>query len=492
MARIEFIDTTLRDGQQSLWALGMRTGVMLPALESLDGAGFEAMEFFVPVVQMKKMIRDLGENPFHWLSMGAKRAVQTPLRLHAGYRSGLGKVPESVGKLLVERVIDNGITVARISDPWNDFDTLREEHDTLRAMGMESVVNLIYSVSPRHTDAYFLDRVARAVELRPYRLCFKDVGGLLTPERAAELVPRILQAAGDIPVEFHCHCNNGLAPYNVTRVAELGIRHIHTAVPPLANGSSQPSVFSAAANLRAIGFEVGVDERPLRDVERFLQRIARRDGLPEGAPLEYDAGLYRHQVPGGMISNLRYQLDKMGMGHRIDEVIDEAAAVRADLGYPIMVTPLSQFVGTQAAINVIVGERYRQVTDEIIQYSMGHWGREALDHMDANVADRIQDRPRARELALADYPEPDLKALRHRYGEGLSDEELILRVYVDEDAVALARATPPPKEEALAGSSLVDLVARLSRVEGRELISLRKGDMKLTLHGGGGNRAPGG
>ncbi|MCT4685598.1 MAG: hypothetical protein N4A39_17895 [Roseicyclus sp.] len=483
--RIHLIDTTLRDGQQSLWALNMRTGTMLTALEQLDRAGFEAMEFFVPVVQIKKMIRDLDEDPFQWLRLGARKARQTPLRLHAGYRSGLGKVPEAIGKLLVQRVIDNGITVARISDPWNDFDTLREEHDGLRAMGMESVVNIVYSVSPRHTDAYFMERVAKAASLRPWRLCLKDVGGLMTPERMAELVPRVLEAAGDIPVEFHAHCNNGLASYNVQRAAELGIRHIHTAVPPLADGSSQPSVTTVCHNLSAAGFDVPLSMEPIERTAAFLERVALRDGLAIGRPAAYDATIYTHQVPGGMISNLAYQLGKVGMSDRFPEVLEEAARVRAEFGYPIMITPLSQFVGTQAAVNVITGSRYGQVTDQSIQYALGLWGREALEQMDPDIRDRILDRPRAREIAALDHAEPGLAELRRDF-PGLSDDELILRAYVDADAVARVRQLPPPSEDSLSASTLVDLVARLSRMEHRKTISLRKGALSLTLRQAGG------
>jgi oxaloacetate decarboxylase (Na+ extruding) subunit alpha len=481
-AQVSIIDTTLRDGQQSLWALNMRTGAMLATIEHLDRAGFEAMEFFVPVVQIKKMIRDLREDPFQWLRMGAGRAQATPLRLHAGYRSGLGKVPEAIGKLLVKLVIDQGITVARISDPWNDFDTLREEHETLRAMGMESVVNLIYSVSPRHTDDYFVARVKKAVALRPYRLCFKDVGGLLTPDRIDDLLPRIRAAAGDIPVEFHCHCNNGLAPFNVVRALEHGLRHIHTAVPPLANASSQPSVHNVLANIRALGLDAALDGEALAAAEAVLRAVAARESLPEGAPLEYDAGLYRHQVPGGMISNLRHQLGKVGQAHRIPEVLEEVAQVRADFGYPIMVTPLSQFVGTQAAINVITGARYGQVTDETIQFALGLWGREAIEHMDPDLRDRILQLPRARQLAALRHEEPTLADLRKRHGERLTDEELVLRAYVDEEAIAIARAAPPPDEVMLSSRmDMVALVGALTRLRGRRHVGLAQGNMRVAL-----------
>ena len=288
MSQVTFIDTTLRDGQQSLWAMNMRTGMMLPTLADMDEAGFEAMEFFVPAIQMKKMIRDLGEDPWQWLKLGTDGIRKTPLRMHGGYKSGFSKLPESVTKLMVRKVIDHGITTTRHSNSWNDFDVMKEEVDGLREMGMAAVVNLIYSISPRHTDAYFVTRATAAAALNPYRICFKDVGGLLTPERVRELLPKIIKAVGDTPLEFHCHCNNGLGPLNVLEVVKQGITHIHTAIPPLANGSSNPSVFNVEMNLRALGYDPDVDISTLKPVEKHFTHIAKREGFPIGAPKSLD------------------------------------------------------------------------------------------------------------------------------------------------------------------------------------------------------------
>ena len=243
-------------------------------------------------------------------------------------------------------------------------------------MGMETIVNLIYSVSPRHTDQYYAERARQAAAIRPYRICFKDVGGLLTPERARTLIPLILENAGEVPVEFHGHCNNGLGPLCYLEAVRLGIKTLHTAVPPLANGSSQPSIFNIARNLRALGHTPVINDRELKPAEEHFTAVAEQEGFPIGKPLAYDHSQYLHQVPGGMISNLRHQLRLMGMENKMQDTLEEAARVRAEFGYPIMVTPLSQFVGSQAAINVIVGERYKEVTDQVIQYALGLWGKE--------------------------------------------------------------------------------------------------------------------
>ena len=193
MSEISFVDTTLRDGQQSLWALGMKTDAMLGAAAQMDRIGFESMEFFVSIM-IKKYVRELKENPWDWVREGAKRFRHTRLRNHGGlHGSGaMEKLPHAALKLLAERVVSYGITLTRTSNCWNDFEAMRDEVRELRAIGMETVVNLIYSVSPRHTDEYYAQKAREAAAIAPYRICFKDVGGLLTPERARTLLPAIL------------------------------------------------------------------------------------------------------------------------------------------------------------------------------------------------------------------------------------------------------------------------------------------------------------
>ncbi|HSK29413.1 MAG TPA: hypothetical protein VLA17_05570, partial [Candidatus Limnocylindria bacterium] len=212
MPDIHFIDTTLRDGQQSLWALGMRTDDMLGAAAQMDRIGFESMEFFVSIM-IKKYVRELKENPWVWLREGVRKFGRTRLRNHGGlHGSGaMEKLPQAAMKLLAERVVSYGITLTRTSNCWNDFAAMRQELHDLRSLGMETIVNLIYSVSPRHSDEYYACKAREAAAIKPYRICFKDVGGLLTPERARTLLPAILRNAGDMPVEYHAHCNNGLA-----------------------------------------------------------------------------------------------------------------------------------------------------------------------------------------------------------------------------------------------------------------------------------------
>jgi len=480
MKEIHFVDTTVRDGQLSLWALGMRTGAMLTIAEQMDRCGFESMEFF-GFAGYIKMVREHKENPWDWMGLGAKKFHRTRLRYHGGLATGFEKIPRSVRLLMIERVVAHGITLTRSSDPWNDYEAAAMEIEALKKLGMDVVINIIYSVSPRHTDAYYAERARQAAAIGPYRICFKDVGGLLTPDRARTLIPLIQQNIGVVPLEFHGHCNNGLGPFNYLEAMKLGVETLHTAIPPLANGSSQPSIFNIAANARALGFNPLVDLQAVKPVERHFTYIAKREGHPMGAQREYDHAQYLHQVPGGMISNLRHQLRSMGMEDRLQETLEEAGRVRAEFGYPIMVTPLAQFVGSQAAVNVITGERYKEVTDQSIQYALGHWGKEAPAVMDPNIKDKILNRPRCNDWRKWSPPDLSLKEVRQKFGgPTVSDEELVLRVIAGEAAVKSMLAAGAPREYVSADLPLIRLIGELTKRKDVRQVYIRKGD--LTLH----------
>ncbi|MGE5218007.1 MAG: hypothetical protein ACM3SP_13475 [Chloroflexota bacterium] len=482
MSEISFVDTTLRDGQQSLWALGMKTAAMLPIAAQMDRIGFESMEFFVSIM-IKKYVREHKENPWLWLREGVKRFHRTRLRNHGGlHGSGaMEKLPQAAMKLLAERVVSYGITLTRTSNCWNDFAAMRDELRDLRDLGMDTIVNLIYTVSPRHTDEYYARKAREAAAIRPYRICFKDVGGLLTPVRARTLLPAILQNAGDSPVEYHAHCNNGLATLCYIEAVKLGITALHTAVPPLANGSSQPSIMNVARNLRALGHTPIINEDAIKPVEEHFTAVAMAQGLAIGKPFAYDEAQYLHQVPGGVISNLRHQLRLIGKENRLAETLEEAARVRADFGYPIMVTPLSQFVVSQAAINVIVGERYKEVTDQVIQYALGIWGKEAPEIMAPDIKDKILSRSRAKDWENWTAPDLSLREVQQKYGATISDEELLLRIYAGPEAVDALSVTSAPKPQLDGKRSLLQLIEELSKKTDCNRIFIKRNGLSLTL-----------
>lgn len=482
MSEIRFIDTTLRDGQQSLWALGMKTAAMLPIASQMDRIGFESMEFFVSIM-IKKYVREHKENPWEWLREGTRHFRRTRLRNHGGlHGSGtFEKLPHAALRLLAERVVSYGITLTRTSNCWNDFEEMRDEVRELTALGMETVVNLIYTVSPRHSDEYYARKAREAAAISPYRICFKDVGGLLTPERARTLLPSILQNASRVPVEYHAHCNNGLATLCYLEAAKLGVTSFHTAVPPLANGSSQPSLLNVARNLRALGFSAVVNDEEVKPVEEHFTTVAKARGLAIGKPFAYDESQYRHQVPGGVISNLRHQLRLIGKEARLPETLEEAARVRADFGYPIMVTPLSQFVVSQAAINVIVGERYKEVTDQVIQYALGIWGKEAQEIMAPDVKDKILSRRRAKDWENWTAPDLSLHGVRQKFGATISDEELLLRVYAGPEAVDALLANGAPKPQPDGKQSLLQLIEQLSKKKDCNHVYIRRNGFSLAM-----------
>ena len=483
MKEIRFVDTTIRDGQASLWAMNMRTHHMLSAMPYLDAAGFESMEFIATGSRLKKFVRHLNENPWDWIKLGAKAAKNTPLRWHGpiGGRTMSGYVPMAVGELLIKRAVELGIRYTRTGNNWNDYSVMKDQLARFDKLGMTPVVNVIYSVSPRHTDEYFIQKTREAAALNPYRLCFKDVGGLLTPDRIRELVPKLLEVSPGVTWEFHGHCNNSFGPINALEFAKLGINVIHTSVPPLANANSQPSIYNVAENLKSLGFDPKIDTEVLRPATEYLTFIAKREKFQIGEPYEYDERLYSHQVPGGMISNLKYQLSLAGVSERIDEVLEEIPQVRAELGYPIMVTPLSQIVGTQAAVNVITGDRYSQVTDATIEYALGRHGREAPFVMDQDVRDKILNRPRAKEIEELKEWEPTLAELRQKYGKDISDEDLILCSVVGDDALDVVGSSSGTRYHLASAKPLSELLYELINRDNHRFVSIRRGELSVTM-----------
>jgi oxaloacetate decarboxylase alpha subunit len=481
MKEIRFSDTTLRDGHMSLWASNMSTAMMLPIVERLDGAGFEAFEL-MSGSHFKKAARELKEDPFERIRLVTERAPNTPARMILGKINVFGFDPMSMFRLFMRLSAENGMGQCRISDPWNALEGWRFRVEGAREAGMGVVLNLTYTISPRHTDEYYAERTRLAKTLPIDRLCIKDPGGLLTPERTRSLVPTVLANAGDTPVEFHTHCTTGLGPLCCLEAIQHGIEIVNTAIPPLADGSSNPSIYNVAANARALGFEPVIDEDALRPITRHFTAVARREGFPIGAPVDHDHGQYLHQIPGGMISNLAHQLRLVGLEDKMAETLAETARVRAELGYPIMVTPLSQFVGSQAAINVVIGERYREVTDQVIEYALGYWGEEGAQGMDPDLKDRILGTRRARELTRSETHEPSLAEMHRIHGgAGVSDKEMLLRWLTSPEDVAAMTAAGPPRIHNPSGRPLIDLIEALTRRTDLSQIQVRKPGFSMTL-----------
>ena len=481
MTEVRFVDTTLRDGQQSLWAYNMRTGMIVPVVDQMDQAGFEAIELGGPV-ELPKCVKELREDPWERYRHVIPKFERTPLRLIHGTRSGFAIYPHALHQLYDTCMANVGVTEVRISDSWNDPADWAWRVKQAKNAGLKPIINLIYTVSPRHTDEHFAAKVREAIALHIYRIILKDPGGILTPERTKTLAPAVLNAANGTTVELHTHCTTGLGTLCCLEAIKAGMTNVNTAIPPLADGSSNPSVFNVAMNARALGYAASIDEEPLRQVTKHFTTCAKQENLPIGKTPEYDYAQYVHQIPGGMISNLRHQLTLVGMENKLDQTLEEAAQVRAEFGYPIMVTPLSQFVGSQAAINVIVGERYKQVTDQTIEYTMGIWGKEGAAFMDSNVKEKILNRPRAKEIAERPHPTDSLQDLRRKYGgQGVSDEEVLSRFFTSKEDVERMHAAGPARTYATNGNPLLNLVAELSKQTERTSVFIERPNFSIRL-----------
>jgi len=481
MTEVRFVDTTLRDGQQSLWAYNMRTGMIVPIVEHIDDAGFEAVEFGGPV-ELPKCVKELREDPWERYRLVIPKFKQTPLRLIHGTRSGFAIFPDAIHQLYDTCMARAGVSEVRISDSWNDPADWAWRVQQAKNAGLKPIINLIYTVSPRHTDEHFAAKVREAIALDIYRIILKDPGGILTPERTKMLAPAVLNAANGTTVELHTHCTTGLGTLCCLEAIKAGMTNVNTAIPPLADGSSNPSLFNVAMNARALGYKTSINEEPLRHVAKHFTVCARKENLPIGKTPEYDYAQYVHQIPGGMISNLRHQLRLVGMDNKIDQTLEEAAQVRAEFGYPIMVTPLSQFVGSQAAINVITGERYKQVTDQTIEYAMGIWGKEGAALMEPNIKDKILNQPRAREIAERPHPTDSLQELRQKYGgQRVTDEEVLSRFFTSKEDVDRMHAAGPARTFETTGNPLLNLVTELSKQSDRNSVFIRQPNFSIRL-----------
>jgi oxaloacetate decarboxylase (Na+ extruding) subunit alpha len=450
MPRVDLIDTTLRDGNQSLWsAIGITTQMVRDVTGDLERAGFRALDF-ITSTHMGTAVRWHREDPWERIRVAAAAMPGTPLGfLTTGLRFiGWERLHEEVISLAMRLLVKHGISRMWVIDPMNDPEAVLKSARLAKEAGAAEVVaGLVYSISPVHTTALYAE-MARA--LRPSSdldaIYLKDASGLLTPQSTEELVRAIKPELGEHPLELHSHSNTGLAPLCYVRAAELGVDRLHTACRPLANGSSQPSTEMTAHNLRELGFDVPIDDEAVGRVSGYLTEVARREGHPIGVPAEYDVTYYKHQLPGGMISTLARQLREIRMEDRLPQALAEIPRVREELGFPIMVTPLSQFVGTQAVMNVASGQRYKTVSDQLIRYVLGEFGTSPAP-LDPDVKQLILDRPRTRKLARAPAPR-GLGEWRELLGPDIPEEELLLRIVMapeQVDAVFGARANSAPR-----------------------------------------------
>ncbi len=445
MSDVEFVDQTLRDGQQSLWGMRMRAGMIAPVAEEIDQAGYRVVDLTASSL-MEVVLRYCHEDPFEGLDLIRSLFPLTPLR--SASRSNciakFGLTPVSLMELWVRTLVRHGIRSFWIYDCLYNMDAMEHLSRVAHGEGADVAAAVMFGVSPVHTDEWFAERVREMASWGSVSSIYvEDAPGILTPERARTLMPALVAAAGGLPLEMHCHNTTGLAPLNYVEALNAGVRILHTASEPLANGPSLPSIEATLENLRWLGYTSSIDSSRLPGIARHFHRVGEQEGYALGAPVEYQVFPYHHQLPGGMTGTLKAQLAEYQMESRLIEVLEEVVRVRAELGHPISATPFSQLMGIQAVLNVVTGDRYSIVPDEVIMYVYGHLG-EPPAPLDGDVLDRIVSSPRGRELARFEPPQPSLPELRAQYGGShLSDEELLLRYLVPEADIAAARAAGP-------------------------------------------------
>jgi oxaloacetate decarboxylase alpha subunit len=474
------VDTTIRDGNQSLWsATGLTTPDVLGIAPTIDRVGYHALDF-TSSTHMAVSVRFHREDPWERLRLVSAAMPDTPLgMITTGMRfiSWVPADPDVVG-LSFRLVARNGIRRLQIADPSNDPTRLRRIAALARAEGIEEVViGLTYSISPVHTHGYYAERAAALADCREMdRVYLKDPGGLLTPDAVRELAPHFVAAAGDRPAELHSHCTIGLAPLVYVEGVRAGFQVVHTACGPLSRGSSQPDVGNTARNLEAGGFAHRLDLDAAAAVAEHFHALAQAKGLPAGEPREFDAAYYRHQLPGGMVTTTRRMLDEVRRPELFEKVLEEVTRVRAEMGYPILVTPVSQFVASQAARNVIDGERWATVSDETVRYFLGHYG-DPASPVDPRIADRVLARPQA--AKLRELRPISLEGARERFGRHISDEELLLRLTMPGEQVdamisqrGLTPAAAPPRRRA----PVVTLLEQLARRPDVREVTVAKDD----------------
>lgn len=476
---VGIVDTTTRDGNQSLWsATGLTTADVYEIAPMLDRVGFHAADF-TSSTHMAVSVRFHREDPWERIRLVSAAMPSTPLSFITTGMRFISWVPadEEVIRLAFRCVVRNGIRRFQIADPSNDPPRLRRLARMAREEGVEEVViGLTYSVSEVHTHDYFAGRAAALADCPDMdRLYLKDPGGLLTPEAVRELAPPFLAAAGGRTVELHSHCTIGLAPFVYMEGLRAGFQVLHTAVEPLARGTSNPCAETTLRNLEAEGFTHDLDLEALAMVSEHFRTLARDKGLPVGGPQEFDATYYRHQLAGGMVSTTRRMLEELRRPELFDAVLEEVARVRAEMGYPIIVTPVSQLVATQAARNVLDGERWMNVSDETVRYFLGHYGESAAP-VDPKVADKVLSRPRTEDLRGL---EPlHLEGARERFGRRISDEELLLRLTMPAEQVdAALTAKPAPRRSGRPGRDpVVTLLQEVAKRRSITHLRVRKGD----------------
>ncbi|NLW46072.1 MAG: oxaloacetate decarboxylase subunit alpha [Firmicutes bacterium] len=371
---VRITETVFRDAHQSLWATRMNTEDMMAIAEAIDEVGFHSLEAWGGAT-FDSCLRFLKEDP--WVRLRRLKAVvrKTPLQMLLRGQNILGykHYPDDVVKEFCKRAVDNGISIIRIFDAVNDVRNMEMAIKASKEAGAHVQGTVVYTISPVHNIEAYVKLGQELKELGCDSICIKDMAGLLKPYEAEELIKKLKQAI-NLPLQLHAHYTSGLASMTYLKAVEAGVDVIDTALSALALGTSQPPTESLIAAFQGTPYDTGLDLNKITPINQHFKEV-KKQYQSITAPIEVDTAVLSYQIPGGMISNLRNQLAGQNAANRYEEVLAEVPRVREELGYPPLVTPTSQMLGTQAVLNVLTGKRYSVIPKEIKDYVRGMYGR---------------------------------------------------------------------------------------------------------------------
>ncbi len=429
MAKVRITETVLRDAHQSLIATRMTLDEMLPLMADLDACGFYSAEVWGGAT-FDACLRFLDEDPWERLRILRKNMPNTKLQMLYRGQNMLGyrHYADDVVAYFVQRSVANGIDIIRIFDALNDIRNLETSIKATKKEGAHLQAAISYTISPVHNIEYFVEYAKQLENTGADSICIKDMAGLITPTAAYDLV-KALKETVKVPIQLHTHYTSGLASMSCLRAIEAGVDVIDTAMSPLALGTSHPATESMVAALAGTEYDTGLDLKKLNVVREKVAKLRDKylaSGQLNPKLLGVDANTLLYQVPGGMLSNLVSQLKQAGKEDKLDEVLNEVPNVRKDAGYPPLVTPTSQIVGTQAVLNVVMGERYKMVSKEFKGLVRGEYGRTPVA-IDPEFRKKIIGDEKPIDCRPADLLEPELEKIKAEIpAEFIEQEEDVL------------------------------------------------------------------
>jgi oxaloacetate decarboxylase alpha subunit len=496
---IHITDTTLRDGHQSLWATRMRTQDMVPILEAMDEVGFQSLECWGGAT-FDACLRFLDEDPWERLRVIKKYVSRTPLQmlLRGQNLVGYRHYGDDIVRRFVLKAAENGMDVFRVFDALNDTRNFETAAAAIKEAGKHFQAAVVYTISPVHSMDHYLEVAHRLVEMGADSICIKDMAALLSPFYAEQLVRRFKEEI-PVPIQLHCHYIGGLAPMTYLKAIEAGVDVIDTATVPLAFGNSQPATEMVVTALIGTPYDSELDLEKLFRIAKYFEGVRKRLGFERGVTSLTHMQVYSHQVPGGMISNLESQLKEQNALDRLSEVLQEIPVVRAEIGFPPLVTPMSQIVGTQAVLNVLSGKRWHIVPDEMKQYLRGRYGA-APGPVSAEILERVLGDERPITGRPADLVDETLEQYREELGDLARSEEDVLsyalfpqtaRAYLERHSIGpesdvfgthdeYLRQVPQQTLGPVADDRVKEILALVEQSDVGE-VTIEEGDLRVTV-----------